>query len=740
LPADRFIFLSSQSIYKYLPQYDDIYPLIAQKAPKACFVFISHSSRQLTQRFRNRLRRAFEHHHLDMDRFCLFSPRLDADAFLSLNMAADVFLDTFEWSGGKTTLEAISAGLPVVTCPGRFMRGRHAFAMLKRMGIEDTIAQDKASYCTIAARLADDAVYFDTIKKCFSAHRHKLYHDKRFIAELENQYVSMVHDDPANNCKKSESAEHWFHAANAHLKQMDIRSAIAAYGKAIAQKPDWDAAHYNLAVALQLAKETSSAIVHALRAIQINPDYANAYPLLFRLAQHVCDWPLADRTSRHLDAITQSQLAHGIRTTEPPMTNIRRCPDIRINSEVARSWSRQIAQSIRQQALLPAPETGPTAVQRLRVGYLSADFKDHAVAYQVKGLLEKHDRNKFEIYGYACNPDNGSAYRKKLADRCDRFRDVHDRSDSAIAGQIRKDGIHILVDMSGHSKDNRLGIAAMRPAPVQVSYLGFLSTTGANFIDYVLADAIVVPEAHQGFYSEKVVYLPHCYQANDDRLAISPQKQERRQWGLPDEGFVYCSFNQPYKIDVRLFQAWMRILRRVDKSVLWLVERSGKARENLRRAAGKAAVDPARLIFTGFAPMDQHLARLRLADLMLDTLIYNGGATTSNALWAGLPVLTTMGRHWVSRMSASALHCLGLDELIADDLDAYEHMAVELAQDTERLAAIRHRLQCQRSTSPLFDTAQFTRHVEQAYRYMWQRFAGGLPPESFGPESLGMEP
>jgi protein O-GlcNAc transferase len=354
-------------------------------------------------------------------------------------------------------------------------------------------------------------------------------------------------------------------------------------------------------------------------------------------------------------------------------------------------------------------------------------------------MLEKHDRNYFEIFGYACNPDNGSAYRRKLADRCDRFRDVHDRSDGAIAGQIRQDGIHILVDMSGHSKDNRLGIAALRPAPVQVSYLGFLSTTGADFIDYVLADAIVVPEAHQDFYSEKVVYLPHCYQANDDRLAISPQRQERHQWGLPDDGFVFCSFNQPYKIDARLFQTWMGILRRVDKSVLWLVERSAQAQDNLRRAAGQAAVDPARLIFTGFAPMDQHLARLRLADLMLDTVIYNGGATTSNALWAGLPVLTTMGRHWVSRMSASALHCLGLDELITDGLAAYEDMAVALATNAKRLKSIRHHLQGQRSTSPLFDTARFTRHVEQAYQYMWRRFAAGLPPESFGPELFGPE-
>lgn len=731
IPGDRFIFLSSQSIYKYLPQHDTIFSTIAQKAPTACFVFISHRSPHITQRLKRRLRRAFERCHLDFDHFCHFSRRLNAVEFMSLNIAADVFLDTLEWSGGKTTLEAISAGLPVVTLPGRFMRGRHAFAMLKRMGIEETIAQDMDAYCAIAARLANDKAFFRSVKKQFSDRRHKLYDDTAFIGELENQYRSMVQGVRSATADTNESAEHWFQSANTAFKQRDYHAAIPCYEKAIAKKPDWDAAHYNLAVALHMAKDDQRAIDHACRAIRINPEYAKAYPLLFRLAQHACDWPLAEKTALQLDEITRSQLIHGVKTTEPPMTNIRRCADAETNFKVSRSWGRHISQLCSEWSPHTICKDEQTDPQRIRVGYLSSDFKDHAVAYQVKGLLEKHNRNQFVIYGYACNPDNGSPYRKKLARSCDQFRDLHDRSNRFIAEQIRKDGVHILVDMSGHSKDNRLGIAALRPAPIQVSYLGFLSTTGADFIDYVLADAVVVPEAHQRFYTEKVVYLPHCYQANDDQLVMAAEKQVRGQWHLPDDAFVYCSFNQPYKIDAMLFRVWMRILKRVDGAVLWLVERGALARQNLQRSAEKAGVDPKRLIFTGFVPMDQNLARLRLADLMLDTVGYNGGATSSNALWAGVPVLTTLGSHWVSRMSASALRCLGLEELIAADLDAYEQIAVDLAANGERLDAIRHRLHHQRTASPLFNTALFARHVESAYQSMWNRFASGLPAASF---------
>lgn len=522
----------------------------------------------------------------------------------------------------------------------------------------------------------------------------------------------------------------WFHLAEACVLANDIEDALAGYRHAIQLRPDWAAAHYNMAVALRLADRIGEAIGHLKQAVHMDPGYAKAYPLLFRLAQHTCDWPLAVSVSRRLDELTGAELSRGEKCTEPPMTSIRRQADVQHNMRIARSWSHHILQQVRKAYPRSRFAHQANTRGRIRLGYLSSDFKDHAVAHQIRGLFENHDRRQFEVFGYACNPDDGTSYRQKLAGACDHFREVHSRSNYAVAKQIHEDGIHILVDMSGHSRDNRLAVAALRPAPVQVSYLGFLSTTGADFIDYVIADPLVVPEGHARFYTEKIAYLPHCYQANDDRMPIGRHPYDKGHWHLPEAAFVYCSFNQPYKIDANLFETWMAILKRVDRGVLWLVERSPVAKENLRRAAGKADVDPARLIFAGFVPLEQNLARLQLADLVLDTLIYNGGATTSNALWAGVPVLTMLGSHWVSRMSASALHAIGLPELIARDVEDYGARAVDLALNPPKLSALRSRLHHHRSTAPLFDTPLFTRHMESAFTQMWQRHVDGLKPAS----------
>jgi predicted O-linked N-acetylglucosamine transferase (SPINDLY family) len=399
--------------------------------------------------------------------------------------------------------------------------------------------------------------------------------------------------------------------------------------------------------------------------------------------------------------------------------------------QVAQSWSRHIARQAASFAPRPTFIHPRQAAQRIRVGYLSNDFKDHAVAHQVRGMLAKHDRRNFEIFGYAINPDDGTCYRQLLSDACDHFKDIHQLPDIESARLIHEDGIHILVDMAGHSRNNRLGIAALRPAPIQVSYLGFLGTTGATFIDYILADDVVIPPDHTTCYSEKVAYLPYCYQANDDQLPIAQRNYKRSEFNLPNKGVVYCSFNQPYKIDKQLFTVWLNVLRQVDGSVLWLVERSPLAQKNLCLAAEKAHVDSTRIIFTGFMPLEDNLARLQLADLVLDTQMYNGGATTSNALWAGVPVLTILGSHWASRMSASALNAVDLPQLIAKDLDDYGCKAVELALNPVKLATINRQLWRQRSSAPLFDTALFTRHMEKAFTHMWHRYLNGLEPASF---------
>lgn len=524
---------------------------------------------------------------------------------------------------------------------------------------------------------------------------------------------------------------YWFHLAEANLLNQSHSEAVDCYRRAVDLKPDWDSAHHNLAVALRIQGKMDDAIAHLKLAVGVNPDFTAAHAFLYRLAQHTCDWPLAIWANKQLDRLSPMEQTRGMKCAESPMTSIRRSSDVGVNMQVARSWSLSVAQQAASISPKPSFRSPAHPDRRIRVGYLSNDFKDHAVAHQIRGMLENHDRRKFEIFGYAINSDDGTRYRHLLSRSCDHFREIHGLSDPAAAAMINGDGIQILVDMAGHSRDNRLGIAALRPAPVQVSYLGFLGTTGADFIDYIIADEVVVPKTHEPFYSEKIAYLPHCYQANDDRLPIAQRQYARSDFSLPNEGVIFCCFNQPYKIDEPLFATWMRILKEVDGSVLWLVKRSPTARSNLYRAAELAGVDPKRLVFTGFMPLEHNLARLRLADLVLDTCIYNGGATTSNALWAGVPVLTMLGSHWVSRMSASALSAVGLPQLITRDLDGYARLAIHLGNHRQALMELRSQLKALRIQAPLFDTALFTRHLEQAYTTMFQRHVRSMTPASF---------
>jgi protein O-GlcNAc transferase len=530
----------------------------------------------------------------------------------------------------------------------------------------------------------------------------------------------------------------WFNLAGALRRSGTMLEVANCYLKAIELKPDWDIAHLNLAVACRNLERIGEAVAFCRKAIEIHPDFMEAHAYLLQLAQHACDWQVVAEATPRIDQMTRQALSRGGKTPESPMLSLRRLADPALNFEVARSWSRRISAEVSVRKDAPRFHHMAQPVSKLRIGYLSADFKDHAVAHQIRGMLAAHDRTTFEIFGYASNPEDGSNYRSYLARTCDHFMDIHALSDDRAARQIYEDRIHILVDLSGHSQGGRLKISALRPAPIQVGYLGFLGTSGADFVDYTLADAIVIPEHHQRYYSEKIAYLPHCYQANDNRMPIAERKFQRDELGLPEKGTVFCSFNQPYKIDAQLFDAWMAILKQTDDGVLWLIEQNKTARQNLCRAAQRAGVAPSRLVFAGALPIDLHLARLKLADLALDTRIYNGGATTANALWAGVPVLTILGNHWVSRMSASALHAVGLAELVTRSIDDYRSMAVQLAACPERLGALRKKLGLQRLRWPLFDTQAFTRHLETAYRTMWQRHLDGLPPISFKVRPAGV--
>jgi predicted O-linked N-acetylglucosamine transferase (SPINDLY family) len=374
--------------------------------------------------------------------------------------------------------------------------------------------------------------------------------------------------------------------------------------------------------------------------------------------------------------------------------------------------------------------------QKIRVAYLSSDFRRHAVAYLAAELFERHDRSRFEVIGVSFGADDGSDLRSRLVAAFDRFIDVTERSDQDAAQLINELQIDIAVDLNGHTREARPGILASHPAAIQVSYLGFPATTGAPFIDYIIADPIALPFDQQPYYSEHIVHLPDCFQVNDSTREVPKQTQSRREAGLPEYGFVFCCFNNTYKIRTPIFDIWMRIMLSIEGAVLWLNADHPAVEHNLRREAKSRGVDPARLIFAPRVDLDQHLARQRLADLFLDTLPVNAGATASAALWAGLPVLTCRGQTFFGRMGASLMMAIGLPEMVTRTLEEYEALALKLAADPSLHKSIRSRLEANRSTHPLFDTDRFRRHIEAAYSRMWEYWERGESPRSFSVEPL----
>ncbi|HWI35276.1 MAG TPA: tetratricopeptide repeat protein [Burkholderiales bacterium] len=368
---------------------------------------------------------------------------------------------------------------------------------------------------------------------------------------------------------------------------------------------------------------------------------------------------------------------------------------------------------------------------RLRLAYLSADFHEHATAYLAVRLFELHDRSQFETLAVSYGKPEASPMRRRLEHAFDAFIDVRTRSDREIAELLREREIDVAVDLKGHTTGARLGILAYRPAPVQVTYLGFPGTTGAAFIDYVLADRFVIPEAEHGAYTEKVAYLPDCYQVNDSTRTIATGQTDRAALGLPLRAFVFCCFNNSYKIRPAVFAVWMRLLAAVPDSVLWLLVDNASAARNLRDAAASAGIDAQRLVFAPRAPHGEHLARQRMADLFLDTVPYNAHTTASDALWAGLPVLTVAGSTFAGRVAGSLLQAIGLPELVCTSLEEYERLALRLARDGALLGDYKRRLRENRDIFPLFDTDRFRRHIESAYRTMWERQEKALPPMSF---------
>ena len=399
----------------------------------------------------------------------------------------------------------------------------------------------------------------------------------------------------------------------------------------------------------------------------------------------------------------------------------------------ARRWSRT-----QKQVSLPPFVHPRRAEPRIRLGYLSADFRRHATSCLVRELFERHDRSRFDVIGYSIGADDGGEERRSVAAALGSLVDLHGADDATAATRIYEDGIDILVDLNGYTLGARTGILARRPAPVQVNFLGYPGTMGAGFVDYIIADAVILPPDQRQFYDECVAWMPECYQPNDVRRHEGTVSPGRTAFGLPQTGFVFCCFNALWKLTPTIFALWMRLLTATPGSVLWLLGAGGPAPDHLCREAAAHGVAPERLIFAAQRPAAEHLARQHAADLFLDTLPCTAHTTAADALWEGLPLLTCRGTGFAGRVAASLLQAALLPELVTTNLAEYEAMALRLAREPATLAALRARLR--RRRGPLFDMARYASHLEAAYRRMADCWRAGEPPRCFSVDPLPIQP
>jgi predicted O-linked N-acetylglucosamine transferase (SPINDLY family) len=546
--------------------------------------------------------------------------------------------------------------------------------------------------------------------------------------------------------------------AQRDLKQFE--AAVASYDRAIELKPDYAEAYNNRGNALRDLMRYEAAGASYDTAIELRPDYADAYngraTLLFELKHYeaaisnyeqvialkcsapglhgqclqvkmfICDWSGA--------TAALADIEERIKRGEPasnPFCLLARTDSAALQKTAAEVWIHSqfpASHELPPLAALPRRE-------KISVGYFSADFYNHATLQLMAQLFELHDQAQFEITALSFGPDIKDEMRTRLAAANIRVINVRNMPDLEVAVLARSLQLDIAVDLKGFTHDCRPGIFAMRAAPAQVSYLGYPGTMGAEYIDYLIADRTLVPESGQRHYSEKIVYLPNSYQVNDSTRGIAERNFTRAELDLPATGFIYCCFNNTYKITPEVFSSWMRILSQVEGSVLWLLEDNPVAPVKLRREAEQRGISPERIVFAKRMGTSEHLARQRLADLFIDTLPYNAHTTASDALWAGLPLLTCSGESFAGRVAASLLNAAQLPELITASPAHYESMAIELARNPDQLAAFRRRLVENRLSCPLFDTRLFTRHIETAYKKIAERSQAGL-----GPEHIYIEP
>jgi len=500
--------------------------------------------------------------------------------------------------------------------------------------------------------------------------------------------------------------------ANALATQGQWNAAIGHYRRSLAAHPDRAETLNALGDALAMTGDVAGAIEVVQRAVALQPDLARAQANLAYFKRQACSWRNFDRDATRVLSLVR----HGARDVPPfVMLMLPATPDDRLL--VAQRWSEATARGIS-----PLSHSRVMAERPIRLGYLSHDLRADVVGRLIPELIERHDRSRFLVKAYCYGPDDGSDARRRLVAAFDAFVDLTGIDDATAAERIHADAIDILVDLTGYTSENpRTRILAFRPAPIQINFLGFPGTMGAEFIDYIIVDGFLAPTDHQLGYRETLAPLPHCYQPSDTTRPTGTPEMSRDACGLPLEGFVFCCFSQSYKLSPAVFDIWMRLLHETPGSALWLLEANAAVGGYMRHEAAARGIAPERLVFAKHAPVPEYMARLATADLFLDTLPYNAGATANDALWAGLPVITCAGDSYVGRMAGSLLYAIGLPELVTSSLSEYEACALELAQEPARLAEVRRRMVENRARMPLFDMERYTRDLEATYSRMLRR-------------------
>jgi len=518
---------------------------------------------------------------------------------------------------------------------------------------------------------------------------------------------------------KPDFAEVYNNIGNVKIEQNDLNEALAMFQKALTISPYQHDPFNNIANIYQLQGKRRESIEACNKALAIKPDFEMARSKKLYQQARLCDWdgivndrdhiPLLGTTKQSIDPFTLLALEDA--------------------PERHRKRSELFANDKLKQSPLPFDVKFISGSKPIRIGYFSADFKEHVVSRLIAPIIERHNRNDFEVYGYSIKQTQEDHLKKRLVQSFDVFRDVSQINDKQVAQLAREDKIDIAIDLNGYTQNARVKIFVYRAAPIQISYLGYPGTMGTNFMDYIIADHKLIPETSQLFYSEKPIYLPNTYMPGDNTCKIPAQSMSREELGLPEDAFVFCVINNSYKITPQIFDIWTRLLKKVKGSVLWLLSPDDDVKLNLIKEASARGISADRLVFVNVKPYDQYIAQFSKADLFLDTFTYNAGATANHALWAGLPIVTKSGKSYTSRMATSMLDAVGLSELVTTTEKEYEELIINLATNPDKLYEIRERLSKNRLSEPLFDTELYIKHLEEGYRTVYENYIKGNKPQ-----------